>query len=49
MAVPPATVYVVYLPYLPLTDRVVVGGWELIPQQDLQDADSLDARTAQLA
>lgn len=46
---PPATVYVVYLPYLPLTDRIVVGDWELIPQQDLQDADTLDPRTAQLA
>ena len=34
MAVPPATIYVVYLPYLPLTERIVVGDWELIPQKD---------------
>lgn len=45
----PATVYVIYLPYLPLTERVVVGDWELIPQQGLLDVDAIDARTAQLA
>jgi hypothetical protein len=49
MVVPPTTVYVVYVPYLPLTDRIVVGDWELIPQKDLNDSDALDARTAELA
>ena len=49
LLVSPTTVYVVYVPYLPLTDRIVVGEWELIPRQDLQDADALDARTAELA
>jgi hypothetical protein len=49
MPVPPATVYVVYVPYVPLTERITVGGWELIPQRELQDADALDSRTAELA
>jgi len=48
-AVPPATAYVVYAPYLPLKERVVVGDWELIPQRDLQARDALDERVSQLA
>lgn len=48
-AMPPATVYVVYLPYLPLAERIVVGNWKLIPQKDLGDADALDVHTAELA
>lgn len=46
---PPSTVYVVYAPYLPLRERIVVGDWELIPQRDLQEEDALDGRVAELA
>jgi hypothetical protein len=43
------TVYVTYLPYLPLRERVKVGEWELIPRGELVDADALDARAPELA
>lgn len=43
------TVYVTYLPYLPLRERVKVGEWELIPRGELVDADALDARALELA
>jgi hypothetical protein len=46
---PPSIVYVVYAPYLPLRERIVVGDWELIPQRDLQESDALDGRVAELA
>jgi hypothetical protein len=45
----PETIDVVYLPYLPLRERVVVGEWELIPRAALTDADCLDERNAELA
>src|ERR1019366_454750 len=45
----PATVYVVYAPYLPHGERHQVGGWELIPRKLFEDADALDPRTAELA
>ena len=40
---------VVYLPYLPLRSRAVVGEWELIPRGELADDDCLDQRAAELA
>jgi hypothetical protein len=43
------TVYVTYLPYLPLRERAEVAEWELIPRGELVDADALDARTLELA
>ena len=45
----PETIYVVYLPYLPLVLRGTVGDWELIPRTHLGDSDCLDARTMELA
>jgi hypothetical protein len=43
------TIYVVYVPYLPLSLRVKVGIWELIPRSDLRDDDASDAHDASLA
>jgi hypothetical protein len=43
------TIYVVYLPYVPLVQRATVGDWELIPRSHLMDGDCLDARTIELA
>jgi hypothetical protein len=48
-AAEPATVYVVYLPYLPLGERMDVGDWELVPRDELGPGDSVDARTVTLA
>lgn len=45
----PETIYVVYLPYLPLVERATIGDWELIPRADLRDHDCLDVRTLELA
>jgi hypothetical protein len=45
----PETVYVVYLPYLPIAERMGVGDWETIPRSDLSEDDCLDARTMELA
>jgi hypothetical protein len=42
-------VYVVYAPYLPLSERVRVGVWELIPKADLQDSDAMDDQAARWA
>jgi hypothetical protein len=42
-------VYVTYVPYLPLGERVRVGEWEVIPRADLRDGDALDVRVAELA
>lgn len=49
MADAPGQVDVVYLPYLPLTGRTVVGDWVLIPRSELQIADCLDERAEELA
>lgn len=38
---PPEKVYVVYAPYLPLSERVLVGTWELIPKADLRESDAI--------
>jgi hypothetical protein len=43
------TVDVVYLPYLPLRERIIVGDWELIPRDELVDEDCRDPRTTELA
>jgi hypothetical protein len=43
------TIYVVYLPYLPIRDRVDLGVWELIPRGSLIDQDTVDAEVAILA
>lgn len=40
---------VVYLPYLPLRERALVGDWELIPQANLRTDDCLDERAEDLA
>lgn len=40
---------VVYLPYLPLRDRMNVGDWELIPRAALVVDDCLDDRSVELA
>ena len=40
---------VVYLPYLPLRERVHVSEWELIPQSDLRTDDRLDDRAEELS
>jgi hypothetical protein len=40
---------VIYLPYIPLAERVVVGDWELIPGSDLRTADCQDERVEELA
>jgi hypothetical protein len=48
-AVPGQTIYVVYTPYLPLTDRTTVGDWELIPRAAFQDEDAIDPHVATLA
>jgi hypothetical protein len=40
---------VVYLPYLPLDERIIVGQWELIPRAVLVTGDCRDARTLELA
>ena len=40
---------VVYLPYLPLHERMVIGEWELIPRRTLVDDDCLDERSVELA
>src|SRR6185312_5824006 len=45
----PEAIDVVYLPYLPLRNRAVVGQWELIPRGALADDDCLDQRAAELA
>lgn len=45
----PETIYVVYLPYLPLGKRMDVGDWELVPRGDLQPSDCLDDRVVELA
>jgi hypothetical protein len=45
----PGSVDVVYLPYLPLRERVTVGDWELIPRADLNVDDCLDDRALELA
>lgn len=45
----PEKVYVVYAPYLPLSERVVVGAWELIPKADLRESDAVDDRAAKWA
>lgn len=39
---------VVYYPYLPLTERLLVGPWELIPPHDLGEVDAGDASKAEL-
>ena len=39
----PEAIDVVYLPYLPLRNRAVVGQWELIPRGALADDDCLEA------
>jgi hypothetical protein len=49
MADAPGHVDVVYLPYLPLRERTVVGDWELIPRSELQTADCLDDGAEELA
>lgn len=46
---PPEKVYVVYAPYLPLNERVLVGPWELIPKADLRESDAIDSQTAKWA
>jgi hypothetical protein len=46
---PRETIDVVYLPYLPLRDRIIVGDWELIPRATLALDDCLDERTDELA
>jgi hypothetical protein len=43
------TIFVVYMPYLPLAERVTVGGWELIPRGELVEADVTDGRVLELA
>ena len=43
------TIYVVYVPYLPLSSRLNVGMWELIPRGELRDDDARNARDALLA
>ena len=45
----PETIYVVYLPYLPLAERLAVGFWEAIPRTALREDDCLDTRTMELA
>lgn len=45
----PETIYVVYLPYLPLVERMGVGDWEAIPRGGLREDDCLDVRTMELA
>lgn len=45
----PVTIYVVYLPYLPLAECASLGDWELIPREDVAEADCLDARARDLA
>jgi hypothetical protein len=40
---------VVYLPYLPLRERITVGEWELIPRAALAEADCVYVRTIELA
>jgi hypothetical protein len=40
---------VVYVPYLPLGARIVVGEWELIPRAALSNDDCLDSRVAELS
>lgn len=42
------TIYVVYLPYLPLVERMTVGEWEAIPRSGLREDDFVDARAMQL-
>jgi hypothetical protein len=44
-----AHVDVVYLPYLPLRGRSVVGDWELIARAELRTDDCLDERAEELA
>ncbi len=39
--------YAVYVPYLPLASRIRIGAWDLIPQADLQESDTFDARVAE--
>jgi hypothetical protein len=46
---PPEKVYVVYAPYLPLSERVSIGAWELIPKSDLRESDAIDDRAAKWA
>jgi hypothetical protein len=46
---PSETVDVVYLPYLPLRERALIGDWELIPRRALVDDDCLDQRSGELA
>ena len=46
---PPENVYVVYAPYLPLSERVVVGAWELIPKAHLCESDAIDERAEKWA
>jgi hypothetical protein len=45
----PEKVYVVYAPYLPLSERVRVGAWELVPKADLRDSDAIDDQAAKWA
>jgi hypothetical protein len=45
----PDTIWVMYLPYLPVGERVPVGSWEIIPRADLGASDCLDRRTLSLA
>jgi hypothetical protein len=49
MADAPSHVDVVYLPYFPLKERIVVGEWELIAACDLKTADCQDDQAAELA
>lgn len=49
MSTPRSTVYVVYVPYLPLTSRVRIGEWDLIPKADLQESDAIDAQVTEWA
>jgi hypothetical protein len=48
-AVSSEAIDVVYLPYLPLRERALIGDWELIPRASLVDDDCLDERAAELA
>ena len=45
---PREAIDVVYLPYLPLCERITVGEWELVPRAALVVDDCLDGRSVEL-